>query len=106
MIGRPYHNDPGQNHAVLEEFQALGYPILSMRSIPKDREFLDEFFAEDLKQGRDRDPLDVSDVWPENYSVELGAEGVGGEVRDAAPERRGARPARPSSAVTTRRPTA
>ena len=33
----PYHSDPGLNHGVLEEFQALGYPILSMRSIPKDR---------------------------------------------------------------------
>src|SRR5205807_8507061 len=33
MLGRPYHNDPGLNHAVLEEFQALGYPILSMRSL-------------------------------------------------------------------------
>ena len=34
MIGRPYHSDPGLNHGVLEEFQVLGYPILSMRSIP------------------------------------------------------------------------
>jgi predicted nucleotide-binding protein (sugar kinase/HSP70/actin superfamily) len=35
MLGRPYHNDPGLNHSVLEEFQALGYPILSMRSLPR-----------------------------------------------------------------------
>jgi len=69
MIGRPYHNDPGLNHAVLEEFQALGYPILSMRSIPKNREYLDPIFAEDLKLGHIQDPRDVSDVWPENYSV-------------------------------------
>jgi predicted nucleotide-binding protein (sugar kinase/HSP70/actin superfamily) len=69
MIGRPYHNDPGQNHAVLEEFQALGYPILSMRSIPKDREYLDPLFAQDLRLGHIQDPRDVSDVWPENYSV-------------------------------------
>jgi predicted nucleotide-binding protein (sugar kinase/HSP70/actin superfamily) len=69
MIGRPYHNDPGMNHAVLEEFQALGYPILSMRSIPKNREYLDPIFAEDLKLGHISDPRDVSDVWPENYSV-------------------------------------
>jgi predicted nucleotide-binding protein (sugar kinase/HSP70/actin superfamily) len=69
MIGRPYHNDPGQNHAVLEEFQALGYPILSMRSIPKDREYLDRIFAEDLRKGLVDHPMDVSDVWPENYSV-------------------------------------
>lgn len=69
MIGRPYHNDPGLNHAVLEEFQALGYPILSMRSIPKDRAYLDPIFAEDLRLGHITDPRDVSDVWPENYSV-------------------------------------
>jgi predicted nucleotide-binding protein (sugar kinase/HSP70/actin superfamily) len=69
MIGRPYHNDPGLNHAVLEEFQALGYPILSMRSIPKDRGYLDPIFAEDLRLGHIEDPRDVSDVWPENYSV-------------------------------------
>jgi predicted CoA-substrate-specific enzyme activase len=69
MIGRPYHNDPGLNHSVLEEFQALGYPILSMRSIPKNREFLDPIFAEDLAKGHIQDPRDVSDVWPENYSV-------------------------------------
>ena len=69
MIGRPYHNDPGLNHSVLEEFQALGYPILSMRSIPKNREYLDPIFADDLRLGHIEDPRDVSDVWPENYSV-------------------------------------
>ncbi|KTD85216.1 hypothetical protein UQ64_21495 [Paenibacillus etheri] len=36
LIGRPYHSDPGLNHGVLEEFQVLGYPVLSMRSILKD----------------------------------------------------------------------
>ncbi len=69
MLGRPYHNDPGLNHSVLEEFQALGYPILSMRSIPKDRAYLDPIFADDLRLGHIEDPRDVSDVWPENYSV-------------------------------------
>ncbi|MCE9576411.1 MAG: acyl-CoA dehydratase activase-related protein [Deltaproteobacteria bacterium] len=69
MIGRPYHSDPGQNHGVLEEFQALGYPILSMRSIPKDRAFLDPIFADDLRKGLVPSPLDVTDVWPENYSA-------------------------------------
>lgn len=69
MIGRPYHNDPGLNHDVLEEFQALGYPILSMRSIPKDREYLDKYFAEDLRKKHIESPLDIRDVWPENYSV-------------------------------------
>ncbi len=69
MIGRPYHNDPGMNHDVLEEFQSLGYPILSMRSIPKDKEWLSKYFAEDLRKKHIESPLDINDVWPENYSV-------------------------------------
>ena len=69
MIGRPYHNDPGMNHDVLEEFQALGYPILSMRSIPKDKEWLAKYFADDLRKKHIDSPLDINDVWPENYSV-------------------------------------
>ena len=69
VLGRPYHNDPGMNHGVLEEFQALGYPILSIRSIPKDKKWLSRFFAEDLKDGRIDSPLEITDVWPENYSA-------------------------------------
>jgi activator of 2-hydroxyglutaryl-CoA dehydratase/predicted nucleotide-binding protein (sugar kinase/HSP70/actin superfamily) len=69
MIGRPYHNDPGLNHSVLEEFQALGYPVISMRSIPKDEKWLARFYADDLKKKLIQSPLDISDVWPENYSV-------------------------------------
>ncbi|MCX5741496.1 MAG: acyl-CoA dehydratase activase-related protein, partial [Proteobacteria bacterium] len=69
MLGRPYHNDPGLNHSVLEEFQALGYPIMSQRSLPRDKETIDRLFAEDLAKGVIEDGLDVSDVWPENYST-------------------------------------
>ena len=68
LLGRPYHLDPGLNHSVLEEFQVLGYPVLSIRSVPKDEEYLNRFFAEDLKHGRIKSPLEISDVWPENYS--------------------------------------
>jgi predicted CoA-substrate-specific enzyme activase len=68
LLGRPYHLDPGLNHGVLEEFQVMGFPILSMRSIPKDEEYLGRYFAEDLAAGRIKHPLEISDVWPENYS--------------------------------------
>ena len=68
MIGRPYHNDPGLNHDIMEEFQALGYPVLSLRSIPKDPTYLDQYFRHDLESGRIKDVFDISDVWPENYS--------------------------------------
>jgi activator of 2-hydroxyglutaryl-CoA dehydratase/predicted nucleotide-binding protein (sugar kinase/HSP70/actin superfamily) len=69
LLSRPYHTDPGLNHGILEEFQVLGYPIVSMRSIPKDPKWLERFFAEDMKAGRIETPLEVSDVWPENYSA-------------------------------------
>lgn len=63
VLGRPYHGDPGLNHGVLDEFQALGYPVLSIRSIPKDPQWLARFF------GGDADVLGVADVWPEAYST-------------------------------------
>jgi predicted CoA-substrate-specific enzyme activase len=69
MIGRPYHSDPGLNHGIPEEFQILGYPILSVRSIPKDREYLDRYYKEELENGTIKSPLELNHVWPENYSV-------------------------------------
>ena len=69
MIGRPYHSDPGLNHGIPEEFQILGYPILSVRSIPKDREYLDRYYKEELEKGIIKTPLELNHVWPENYSV-------------------------------------
>jgi activator of 2-hydroxyglutaryl-CoA dehydratase/predicted nucleotide-binding protein (sugar kinase/HSP70/actin superfamily) len=69
LLGRPYHLDPGLNHGILEEFQVLGYPVLSIRSIPKDEGYLARFFEKDLREGRLTTPLEVNDVWPENYSA-------------------------------------
>ncbi len=69
VIGRPYHSDPGLNHGIPDEFQVLGYPILSMRSIPKDEAWLRRFFEEDFKQGKIKSVLEINDVWPENYSA-------------------------------------
>ena len=64
VLGRPYHLDPGLHHGIPDEFQVLGYPILSMRSIPKDREWLQRFYGDE-----EEDVLGVNDVWPENYSA-------------------------------------
>jgi predicted nucleotide-binding protein (sugar kinase/HSP70/actin superfamily) len=69
LIGRPYHSDPGLNHGIPEEFQVLGYPILSIRSIPKDREYLDRYYKEELEKGVIKTPFELNHVWPENYSV-------------------------------------
>jgi activator of 2-hydroxyglutaryl-CoA dehydratase/predicted nucleotide-binding protein (sugar kinase/HSP70/actin superfamily) len=63
MVGRPYHSDPGLNHGIPEEYQVLGYPILSVRSLPRHPEYLKRWFGEGEKA------LDVNDVWPENYSA-------------------------------------
>ncbi len=69
LLGRPYHSDPGLNHQVLEEFQIRGYPILSIRAIPKDPKWLERFFKEDLEKKIISSPLEITDVWPENYSA-------------------------------------
>jgi activator of 2-hydroxyglutaryl-CoA dehydratase/predicted nucleotide-binding protein (sugar kinase/HSP70/actin superfamily) len=71
VLGRPYHSDPGLNHGIPEEFQALGYPILSVRSLPKDLDYLRRFFKDGAHDtgGRNLSPLDINDVWPENYST-------------------------------------
>jgi predicted nucleotide-binding protein (sugar kinase/HSP70/actin superfamily) len=69
VLNRLYHADPGLNHGIPEEFQILGYPILSIRSIPKDREYLDQFYRDELESGLIKSPLDLNHVWPENYSA-------------------------------------
>ncbi len=67
MVGRPYHSDPGLNHGIPEEFTILGYPILSVRSLPRDFDYLSRFFKDEIARGQH--PLDINDVWPENYSA-------------------------------------
>ena len=69
MIGRPYHSDPGLNHGIPEEFQVLGYPILSVRSIPRDAKYLEKYYRADIEKGRCKSGLELNHVWPENYSV-------------------------------------
>jgi activator of 2-hydroxyglutaryl-CoA dehydratase/predicted nucleotide-binding protein (sugar kinase/HSP70/actin superfamily) len=67
MIGRPYHSDPGLNHGIPEEFQVLGYPIVSVRSMPRQPDYLARFFGDEIARGQH--PLNINDVWPENYSA-------------------------------------
>ncbi len=69
VLNRPYHADPGMNHGIPEEFQVLGYPILSIRSIPKGRDYLDRYFKDELERGIIKSPLNINHVWPENYSA-------------------------------------
>lgn len=64
VIARPYHVDPGLSHHLGAELQALGYPALSIRALPRDPAWLSALLAEDLAAGRIADPFDVRDLLP------------------------------------------
>ena len=68
LLGRPYHNDPGINHDIMEEFQKIGYPVLTLGSLPLDPDILGRLFSEDVEAGIIKDPMDVSDAWKNSYS--------------------------------------
>lgn len=68
VLARPYHNDPGLNHDILEEFQKLGYPILNQDSLPTDPDILDRLFGDEVRAGIIKGPMDVGDVWKNSYS--------------------------------------
>ncbi|MBI4530102.1 MAG: CoA activase [Candidatus Latescibacteria bacterium] len=68
LLGRPYHNDPGINHEILDEFQKLGYPIFTQDALPIDDDILDRLFGEDVRAGIIPHPMDISDVWKNSYS--------------------------------------
>ena len=106
MIGRPYHSDPGLNHGIPEEFQVLGYPILSVRSIPKrSRSTSTATTRTSSSKGRCKSGPRAQPRVAGELLGQQRAEGVGGELRRAPPERGRARPVVASSAATTRRPT-
>ncbi len=68
LLGRPYHNDPGINHEIMEEFQKIGYPVLTLGSLPIDRDILEQLFGEEVRAGVIKDAMDVSDAWKNSYS--------------------------------------
>ncbi len=68
LLGRPYHNDPGINHEILEEFQKAGYPIFAQDSLPIDDDILDRLFGAEVKAGIISHPMDITDVWKNSYS--------------------------------------
>ena len=68
VLGRPYHNDPGVNHEILEEFQKIGYPVLTLQSLPIDDDVLSPLFEEDIKNGLIEHPMDIRDAWKNSYS--------------------------------------
>jgi predicted nucleotide-binding protein (sugar kinase/HSP70/actin superfamily) len=68
LLGRPYHNDPGVNHEILDEFQRIGYPVFTQDSLPIDDDIVWRLFGEDVEAGRITHPMDVGDVWKNSYS--------------------------------------
>jgi predicted nucleotide-binding protein (sugar kinase/HSP70/actin superfamily) len=68
LLARPYHNDPGLNHEILEEFQKLGYPVLTMASLPIDDDILERLFGEEVRAGVIRHAMDICDAWKNSYS--------------------------------------
>ncbi|MBK5295157.1 MAG: CoA activase, partial [Acidobacteriia bacterium] len=68
LLGRPYHNDPGVNHEILEEFQKLGYPIFPQDALPIDDDIIWRLFGDEVLSGELPDPMSISDVWKNSYS--------------------------------------
>ena len=68
LLARPYHNDPGMNHEIPDELQKLGYPVLTVQSLPLDEDMVRPLFQPDIDAGFIKDPFDVSDVWKNSYS--------------------------------------
>ena len=68
MLGRPYHNDPGINHEILEEFQKAGYPVLTIDALPIDDDIIWRLFGDEVEAGIIKHPMDISDVWKNSYS--------------------------------------
>lgn len=68
MLGRPYHNDPGLNHEIIDLIQQKGYPILSMESLPDNEFELEALFGEDIKAGKITHGKDISDIYGNAYS--------------------------------------
>jgi predicted CoA-substrate-specific enzyme activase len=68
LLARPYHNDPGLNHDILEEFQKLGYPVLTQDFLPLDEDILERLFGDEVRAGEIPSPLAITDVWKNAYS--------------------------------------
>src|SRR5919206_1287196 len=68
LLGRPYHNDPGVNHEILEEFQKLGYPVFTQDSLPIDEDIIWRLFGPEVASGEIPHPMAITDVWKNSYS--------------------------------------
>lgn len=65
LLGRSYHDDPGINHGIMDQFQERGYPVLNIYSLPMDEEFIAPYFSDN----EELHPLDIHDVWKNSFSA-------------------------------------
>ena len=68
LLARPYHNDPGVCHEITDEFQKLGYPVLTLDALPIDEDILERLFGEEVRRGDFASPLSIEDAWKNSYS--------------------------------------
>ncbi len=68
VLGRPYHNDPGINHGILDELQRKGYPIFWQDALPRDAATLERLFGAEVRAGWISSALAIDDVWKHDFS--------------------------------------
>ena len=68
LLGRPYHADPGINHAIPVELQKRGYPIFTPESLPIDSATLNRLFGDEVRAGVIPHPLSIADVWKNSFN--------------------------------------
>lgn len=68
LLARPYHNDPGINHEIMDEFQKLGYPVFTQDSLPIDDDIIERLFGDEVARGEIKSGFDIDDVWKNSYS--------------------------------------
>ena len=68
VLARPYHNDPGVHHEIVDELQRHGYPVFWQDALPSDPDLLERLFGDELRAGEIASPLEIADVWKNSYS--------------------------------------
>jgi predicted nucleotide-binding protein (sugar kinase/HSP70/actin superfamily) len=65
LLGRPYHNDPGVNHGILDALNRHGYPLLTIDSLPRSGSLVERIFEQEVQTEH---PMDIRDLWIKCYS--------------------------------------
>lgn len=68
VLARPYHNDPGINQGILEQFQKRGYPILTHDTLPLEDDIILPLFGAEVAAGEICSPFSIDDVWKNTFA--------------------------------------